>query len=65
MPINSSEAIDAEACEIAQPWPWKRRSATLPSSTTHVHAQLVAAQRVVVVALEVVRLELPKFRGCL
>ena len=30
-----------------------------------VHAQLVAAERVVVVPLEVVRLELPKFRGFL
>ena len=30
-----------------------------------VHAELVAAERVVVVELEVVRLELPKFRGFL
>ena len=31
MPITSSEAIEAEACEIAQPWPEKRMSSTLPS----------------------------------
>ena len=24
MPMNSSEAIEAVAWEIAQPWPWKR-----------------------------------------
>ena len=33
IPTYSSEAIDAAAWEIAQPWPWKRRSAILPSST--------------------------------
>jgi len=33
-PINSSEEIDAAACEIAQPCPWKRRSAIRPSSST-------------------------------
>ena len=33
MPISSSEAIEAAACEIAQPWPWKRRSAMRPSAT--------------------------------
>ena len=60
LPISSSETIEAAAWEIAQPWPWKRRSATLPSSTTHVHAELVAAQRVVVVPLEVVGLERPE-----
>ena len=58
MPISSSEVIEAAAWEIAQPWPWKRRSLTLPSSTTQVHAELVAAERVVVVPLEVVRVEL-------
>ena len=31
MPIAE---IDAAACEIAQPWPWKRSSFTRPSSTT-------------------------------
>src|SRR5215212_2376481 len=34
IPISSSELIDAAAWEIAQPWPWKRSSDTLPSSTT-------------------------------
>ena len=34
IPISSSEVIEAAACEIAQPWPWKRRSLILPSSTT-------------------------------
>ena len=33
MPTSSSEAIEAEACEIAQPWPEKRTSATRSSST--------------------------------
>ena len=33
MPISSSLAIEADACEIAQPWPWNRRSAIWPSST--------------------------------
>ena len=32
IPISSSEAIDAEACDMAQPWPWKRRSVIVPSS---------------------------------
>ena len=32
MPISSSEAIEAEACEIAQPWPEKATSATVLSS---------------------------------
>ena len=58
MPTYSSEAIDAAAWEIAQPWPWKRSSAILPSSHPDVHAQLVAAERVVVVRLEVVRSQL-------
>ena len=33
IPITSSEAIEADACEIAQPWPEKRTSATLSSTT--------------------------------
>ena len=33
MPLSSSEAIDAEAWEIAQPWPWKRRSSMRSSLT--------------------------------
>ena len=54
MPLTSSEAIDAAAWLIAQPWPSKRRSSTvLSSSTREHHLQLVAAQRVRVVELEV------------
>ena len=34
MPITSSEAIDAAACEIAQPWPENAMSAIRPSSST-------------------------------
>ena len=29
MPTSSSEAIEADACEIAQPWPSKRTSSTV------------------------------------
>ncbi len=55
MPFSSSEAIEAAACEIAQPWPWKRRSSMRPSCDADVHAELVAAQRVV--------LDAPRGRG--
>ena len=34
IPISSSEAIEAAAWEIAQPWPENATSATLPSSST-------------------------------
>jgi hypothetical protein len=34
IPTTSSEAIDADACEIAQPWPEKRTSVMRPSSPT-------------------------------
>ena len=34
MPLTSSEAIDAAAWLIAQPWPLKRTSSTVPSSPT-------------------------------
>ena len=54
MPTSSSDAIDADACEIAQPWPEKRTSAMRPSSPTlELDLQLVAAERVVVLELEV------------
>ena len=34
MPLTSSEAIDAAAWLIAQPWPSKRMSSIVPSSPT-------------------------------
>ena len=34
MPMTSSEAIEADAWEIAQPWPEKRTAATRPSSSS-------------------------------
>ncbi len=58
MPFSSSEAIEAAAWEIAQPWPWKRRSSIRPSLDPDLHPQLVAAQGIVLERLEVVRLEL-------
>ena len=54
IPISSSEAIEAAACEIAQPWPWKRRSAIRPSATTDLHPELVAAERVDLVRVVIV-----------
>ena len=64
MPISSSEAIEAAACEIAQPWPWKRRSAMRPVGDRDLHAELVAAERVDLVGLVVVaRSSSPKLRG--
>ena len=36
MPLTSSEAIEAAACEIAQPCPEKRRSATRRSSSSAI-----------------------------
>ena len=58
MPISSSEAIDAAACEIAQPWPWKRRSAILPSSTTMCTPSSSPQSGLWSCELEVVRVEL-------
>ena len=65
MPMTSSEAIDADACEIAQPWPEKRTSCDLAVAVDlELDLQLVAAQRVEVLRLEVGVLELaPVMRG--
>ena len=54
MPLTSSEAIDAAAWLIAQPWPSKRTSSTRAVVADAQHdLQLVAAQRVGVLELEV------------
>ena len=64
MPLTSSEASDADAWEIAQPWPEKRTSSIVPSAPTlQLHLQLVAAERVVVLELEVGVLELAPVVG--
>ena len=58
MPLTSSETIDAAAWLIAQPCPAKRRSSIVPSSSTRsMHPQLVAAERVGVLELEVGRVD--------
>ena len=54
MPLTSSEAIDAAAWLIAQPWPSKRTSCDRAVLADAEHdAQLVAAERVGVLELEV------------
>ena len=58
MPISSSEAIDAAACEIAQPWPWKRRSSMRPSLTRMCTPSSSPQSGLCSSALEVVRVEL-------
>ncbi len=66
MPLTSSEAIDAEAWLIAQPWPLKRTSShgAVVADAQH-HAQLVAAERVGVLELEVGLVHLAPVVGAL
>ena len=67
MPSTSSDAMEADACEIAQPWPEKRTvgDAAVPVDL-ELDLQLVAAERVVVLELEVGLGELAvQLWGCL
>ena len=48
MPVISSDVIDADACEIAQPWPEKRRSSIL--SRTSLSSGAMAATVATVLA---------------
>ena len=61
MPISSSEAIDADGLRDRAALAVAAQVGDLPVLDADVDSHLVAAERVVVVELEIVRLSLPKF----